>query len=280
MKKKVPFSPAEKLAAITLLLTVLLFQYATWLALIPLFLFLLLCVLAPFFPQWGFFLPVISKSITGNKGVALTFDDGPSPLSTPILLNVLERYNFKATFFVIGKKAVKYPDLIEDILAGGHTIANHSWQHDNLLMLRSKKRLKQDIKKTQEVLNRFGVQTLVFRPPVGITNPRLKSVLHSENLLTVTFTCRPFDRGNKKVTTLAERVLRKLKPGNIILLHDIAPETKDKAHIWQKEIETLFAHLQREPYEVEPLEALIGSPVMIPLEHNGARCAPYTGFVG
>jgi len=266
MKKKAPFSPAEKLAAITLLLTVLLFQKATWLAMIPLFLFLLLCVIAPFFPQWDFFLPVISKSITGNQGVALTFDDGPSPLSTPILLNLLERYNFKATFFIIGKKAEKYPDLVEDILAGGHTIANHSWQHDNLLMLRSQKRLKQDIRKTQEILYRFGVQTLVFRPPVGITSPRLKSVLQNEDLLTVTFSCRPFDRGNKRVTNLAERVLRKLNPGNIILLHDIAPETKDEAHIWQKEIETLFAHLQMEPYEVEPLEALIGSPVMIPLQ--------------
>ncbi|MEA3466741.1 MAG: polysaccharide deacetylase family protein [Thermodesulfobacteriota bacterium] len=260
------FSQAEKLAAITLLLAILLFQIAAWIALIPLFLFLLLYLMAPFFPQWEFFLPIISKSITDSKAVALTFDDGPSPLSTPFLLNVLDHFNFKATFFVIGKKAEKYPDLMADILAGGHTIANHSWQHDNLLMLRSKKRLEQDIKKTQDVLKSYGVQTLLFRPPVGITNPRLKSVLQNENLLTVTFSCRPFDRGNKIVTNLAERVLSRLKPGDIILLHDIAPETENKIHIWHNEIETLFADLQRSTYEVEPLETLIGSPVMIYIE--------------
>lgn len=266
MKRKTTFSQADKLAAITLLLAIPLFQVATWLAQIPLVLFLLLCFIAPFFPQWGFFLPIVSKSITKSKGVALTFDDGPSPLSTPILLNLLELYNFKATFFVIGKKAEKYPNLIADILAGGHTIGNHSWQHDNLLMLRSKKKLGQDIRKTQEVLNRFGIQTLVFRPPAGITNPRLKSVLQNENLLTVTFSCRPFDHGNKKITNLAERVLGRLKPGNIILLHDIAPTTKHNIAIWQKEIETLFTGLQSNIYEVQPLEALIGSPVMIPLQ--------------
>ena len=266
MKRKVTFSQADKLGAIAFLLAILLFQVASWLAQIPLVIFLLLCLVAPFFPQWGFFLPIISKSITNSKGVALTFDDGPSPFATPILLNLLERYNFKATFFVIGEKAEKYPDLIADILAGGHTVGNHSWQHDNLLMLRSKKTLEQDIRKTQEVLNRLGVQTFVFRPPIGITNPRLKSVLQNEDLLTVTFSCRPFDRGNQKIETLAKRVRHRLKPGNIILLHDIAPKTENKRPVWQKEIKTLFADLQRSAHEVEPLETLIGSQVMIRLQ--------------
>lgn len=260
---KTSYSQGDQIAVLSLLLAILLFPIATWIAIIPLVLFLLLCLIAPFFPRWGFFLPIISKSRTNSTAVSLTFDDGPSPFTTPFLLNLLDRYNLKATFFIIGEKAEKYPDLMVDILAGGHTVGNHSWQHDNLLMLRSRRKLGQDIRKTQEILNRFGVQAHVFRPPAGITNPRLKSILQKEKLLTVTFSCRPFDRGNTNVIHLADRVIRRLKPGNIILLHDNAPDTKEKKDSWKKEIETLFAALQKSSLEVQPLEMLIGSPVMI-----------------
>jgi peptidoglycan-N-acetylglucosamine deacetylase len=257
------FSQADKVAAISFLLAISLALLSPGLAQIPLFSFLLLCVIAPFCPQWGFFLPLISKSTTGSKGVALTFDDGPSPISTPILLHLLKTYNYKATFFVIGQKAKKHPGLIADIIADGHTIGNHSWQHDPLLMLRRSKKLRKDIRKTQEVIESCGVRSLVFRPPSGITNPRLKSVLHREQLLPVTFSCRAFDHGNKKISNLAQRISGKLMPGNIILLHDIAPETEDAARGWEKEIDILFSTLQRDKQEVLPLELLIGSKVML-----------------
>lgn len=258
----ISFSQADKLAAITFLITIPLFGVGSWLAPIPLILFLLLCLIAPFFPQWGFFLPIISKSVTANRAVALTFDDGPSQVSTPILLKLLKQHNYKATFFVIGKKAEKHPELMARILAGGHTIGNHSWQHDSLLMLKSKKRLQQDIRKTQQVLQNCGIRPLVFRPPAGATNPKLKSVLRDEGLQTVTFSCRPFDHGNKKITNLAKRVTSKLKPGDIILLHDIAPESEEELNIWQKEIDILFSELQKSSHEVQPLETLIGFPIM------------------
>jgi peptidoglycan/xylan/chitin deacetylase (PgdA/CDA1 family) len=241
---KISFSQAEKLAIILFLLAVPLYALAPMFAAIPLSLFLLCCLIAPFSPQWGFFLPIISKSKTGCKGVTLTFDDGPCPASTPILLDLLDRFHFQATFFVIGEQAEKYPNLIADILARGHTIGNHSWQHDNLLMLRSKNRLRQDIRKTQELLMNSGIRSFIFRPPAGITNPRLKSILEDEGLITVTFSCRAFDGGNKKIANLAERIIRKLKPGDIILLHD------------------LFSILDKNNYDVQPLETLINLPVM------------------
>lgn len=257
------FSQADKLSAIAFLLAIPLTAISPWLSLIPLLSFLLLCSIAPFCPQWGFFLPLINKSTTGSTGVALTFDDGPSPISTPILLRLLETYNYKATFFIIGQKAEKHPELIADIIASGHTIGNHSWEHDNLLMLRSRKRLREDIRKTQEVLDSCGVRPLVFRPPAGITNPRLKSALRDERLLAVTFSCRAFDHGNKKISNLCQRITRKLKPGNIILLHDIAPKAEDTVRDWEKEIDLLFATLQKQRQEVLPLELLIGSEVML-----------------
>ncbi|MBW6520334.1 MAG: polysaccharide deacetylase family protein [Desulfoarculaceae bacterium] len=255
-------SPAEKIGIMALLLAALLFVIDPRLATLPLILFLLLCLAAPFLPQSGFFLPVISRSVTGSKGVALTFDDGPSPASTPILLDLLARYQLRATFFVTGKKAARHPDLIADILSQGHTIGNHSWQHDNLLMLRSRKRLEQDIHQTQKVLQQSGIRALVFRPPIGISNPRLKQVLEEEGLVTVTFSCRIFDQGNRKITNLAQRILDRLKPGDIILLHDIAPEKEAAATCWRNELNTLFSSLQKESYDVQPLEKLIGQPVM------------------
>jgi len=257
------FSQAEKLAAVTFVLALFLFFLAPAYAQLPLLFFLILCFIAPFFPQWGFFLPVVSSGKTEHKAVALTFDDGPFPSSTPVLLQLLKKYNYKATFFVVGNKAKKHPRLITDIVADGHTIGNHSWCHDSLLMLRSRKNLRQDIEKTQKILAESGVRPLVFRPPAGITNPRLKSVLFKEKLMAVTFSCRAFDHGNRKISNLAERILRRLKPGDIILLHDIPPEQPNKFKEWEKEIHTLFSTLQKNHQEVVPLEQLIGSEVML-----------------
>ncbi len=256
-------SPAEKIGFVAFLLAALLFFIGPWFAaILSLLLFLLLCLAAPFFPQHGIFLPIISRSISGSRGVALTFDDGPSPTSTPILLKLLARYKLQATFFVIGEKAAQYPELIADIINQGHSIGNHSWQHDNLLMLRSRKKLQQDIHRTQVILQQYGIQPLLFRPPAGITNPRLKRVLHDEGLLAVTFSCRPFDQGNKKISNLAKRILHKLKEGDIILLHDLGPETKSAEAQWENELNSLFDSLQTNHYNVQPLETLIDHPVM------------------
>lgn len=261
--RKGSLSPAEKSGIVAFLLAALLFFIDPRLTTLPLCLFLLLCLAAPFLPQFGFFLPIISRSATGSKGVALTFDDGPSPSSTPIVLKLLARYQLKATFFVIGEKAARHPELIADILSRGHSIGNHSWRHDNLLMLRSRKRLEQDIHQTQKVLKQSGIQALTFRPPAGISNPRLKQVLVDEDLLTVTFSCRVFDQGNRKIENMAQRVLHKLKAGDILLLHDITPGEEEMATYWKNELNTLFSALQQGSYDVQPLERLIGQPVMI-----------------
>jgi len=227
------------------------------------FLFLFCCLVAPFCPRWGFFLPIISRAKSGTTAVALTFDDGPSPDSTPLILKLLKDYNFTATFFVIGKRAERYPELIQDILAAGHTIGNHSWKHDNLLMLRSKKTLSEDIAKSQRLLLSHGLRPYFFRPPAGISNPRLKTVLEENKLKMLTFSCRAFDGGNKKLENLAGRILERLQPGNIILLHDIFPKTENAVKSLQKELTMLFAGLAEGRYDVQCLENLIGMPVMV-----------------
>jgi len=261
---KTPFSLGEKIGVLSLLLALLLFFVTPSLAALPLIVFLILCFGAPFFPGFSFYLPVISRGRAGVKEIALTFDDGPSPLSTPVLLELLARHNLYATFFVIGEKAAEYPELIESILDQGHTIGNHSWSHDYFLMLRSPKRIQKDIHKSQELFKQYGVKPLVFRPPVGITGARLGKVLAGEGMVTVNYSCRAFDRGNRNIRNLAEKILGCVKPGAIIMLHDVPQYEKALQEYWEKELDHLFGTLKKR-YTVAPLELLIERPVMMVL---------------
>ncbi len=258
---KTYYSAAEKIGIIALGSAGLLLFVNLFLAVVPLVLFLALCFCAPFFPQYSFFLPVISRGQPGTEFIALTFDDGPSPASTPVLLELLARYKLQATFFVVGEKAAKYPELIAAILEKGHTIGNHSWNHDRFLMLRSWKTVRQDIHATQKILLTYGIQPLVFRPPVGIIGPRLVKVLAEEGLVTVTFSCRAFDRGNRNIRNLAGHILARLQPGNIIMLHDLPPHQQELADYWQKELDSLL-HALVQNYSIVSLEQVIGRPVM------------------
>jgi len=258
---KKSFSLAEITGVIALVLAFLLVFVDFVLAVLPLGLFVVLCLGAVFFPGFGFFLPVISRGKRDARSIALTFDDGPSPVSTPLILDLLARHNLQATFFVIGEKAAQYPGLIGRILAEGHTIGNHSWNHDSFLMLRSERKLRQDIHRTQEILKKFGIQPLVFRPPVGITNSRLGKVLVAEGLLAIMFSCRACDRGNRNVHDLSGKILRRLQPGHIIMLHDLPPYQDNMSGCWQHELAHLFAILEKK-FDTVPLEQLIGCPIM------------------
>lgn len=264
-KYKTAFSIAETTGIVSLGAAGLLFFVHPLSALAVLVLFLVLCCCAPFFPQCSFFLPVISRGRAGSRTIALTFDDGPSPESTPVLLRLLARHQLPATFFVVGEKAARYPQLIAKILAQGHTIGNHSYRHDNLLALRSSMAIERDIAATQETLQTYGVRPLVFRPPVGITSPRLIGALTTTGLITVTFSCRAFDRGNRNIVNLAGKILDRLQPGHIIMLHDLPPRRKDLLSSWQKELDHLFLTLTKN-YEIAALEQVIGRPVMAIIE--------------
>jgi len=259
--RKRTFVCAEKCGLMAIAAALLLSWFSPWLAVAPLGLFLLLCFVAPFMPTWGFFLPVISRGNSATGGVALTFDDGPSPFSTPIILELLARYRLPATFFVIGEKAAAYPELVQEIVERGHSIGNHSWRHDYFLMMRTTGRLREDIRKSQDAFRKWSIEPLVFRPPVGITAPRLAVVLAEHDLVTVNYSCRAFDRGNRDIDNLAVRILRRLRPGDIIMLHDLPFNQRTKTEYWMSELDRLLAALAKN-HNVVSLEELIGRPVM------------------
>jgi peptidoglycan/xylan/chitin deacetylase (PgdA/CDA1 family) len=252
---------AERTGGAALLAALLLFFWYPLAAVVPLALFLLLCCVAPFLPGFGFFLPVISRGLPVGANVALSFDDGPSPESTPVLLDLLARHKLPATFFVVGRQAEQYPELIAAILEQGHTIGNHSLRHDYFLMVRSVDTVHQDLRQTQEILAQQGIRPHVFRPPAGITSPRLHAALQREGLYAVNYSCRAWDRGNRNLLDLAAKILRRLRPGDIIMLHDLPPFQPEFAGYWRYELDQLFAALAAD-FQVVPLEELIGRPVM------------------
>ncbi len=249
----------------------LLISFDALLATIPLALFLCLCLIAPFMPRFSFFVPIISRGRSGLKAVALTFDDGPDPQTTPLLLELLKQFNAPATFFVTGRKARRHADLIRQILVQGHTIGNHTFHHDNFLMLKSSKNLMHEIKAAQEALAAFGIRPLAFRPPVGITNPRLSRVLSQLNLFTVNFSRRPRDLGNRRVRHLSVRILSSVKPDDIILLHDVTPPKAALLDDWLEEIERLLTGLKNQGLDIAPLSGLIERNVMLNLNDQGSH---------
>lgn len=253
--------PAEKCGLLALVLAGMLFFLCRYCALVPLVLFLLFCAIAPFLPSVSFFLPIVSRARSRERGVVLTFDDGPDPVSTLIILELLSQYDLTATFFVVGVRAARYPELIQEILDQGHTIGNHSWDHDYALMLRSPATLDYNIRKTQNLLEQQGIIPRIFRPPMGITGSRLGRVLERQNLLAVNYSCRALDRGNRQVMNLSSKVLKRLRPGDIIMLHDLPPIPIDNMDTWRQELERLFESLSNN-YTVEPLAKAIGRPVM------------------
>lgn len=233
------------------------------LSLIPLSTFIALCAIAPFLPRFSFFLPIISSGNSGKLAVAITFDDGPDPVSTPALLELLSRHKIFATFFVTGKEASEHPELIKEILAQGHTLGNHSYNHDNLIMLKSSKALVKEIESAQDILAKFGITPLAFRPPVGITNPRLGKVLDKSGMYNLNFSCRAIDGGNRWIKKLSERILKRVHPDAIIALHDVKPRDNTLFSYWLNEIDLIFSGIREKGLAILPLSELIGRPVML-----------------
>ena len=259
------WTPAQRWALIALICAVLLLMAAPSLALLPVGAYAGVCFLAPFFPHWSWYLPIVSRGERHSRdarAVALTFDDGPDPRATPMLLNLLDKHGVKATFFLLGRRAIRHPEIVDAILAAGHTVGNHSYSHDLTLMLRSSKSLSADIEAMQKLLAGHGIRPRAFRPPVGITNPMLGTVLRRLGLFAINFSRRGYDMGNRRLDNLAAKLLQRTEPGDILLLHDTAPPEKADLGIWLAEVETLLEGLQKRGLTVAPLESLIGREVM------------------
>ncbi|HOE33391.1 MAG TPA: polysaccharide deacetylase family protein [Smithella sp.] len=264
MKKKLSSAnPAEMTGVILLLAAAVIFFFHPLAAAAVALFYIVLCVAASFFPQSSFYLPVISRGRTGRNVVALTFDDGPAEPTTRRILDLLDRYSVKATFFVSGVNALKHPDIVREIIRRGHTVGNHSFHHNPFLMLGSYRYLYNEVSKAQDILKDRGVNTLIFRPPVGIINPKLPSVLDKLGMVCVTFSCRGGDFGNRRIKNLSSRILHSVKADDILLLHDALPRGGGNQAVLLIEIEKILRGLKKQGLNVVPLADLIGRHVSI-----------------
>ncbi|MBD9355842.1 polysaccharide deacetylase family protein [Methylomonas albis] len=153
--------------------------------------------------------------------IAITIDDGPDPDITPVVLDLLDSYNAKATFFCIAAKAQLYPDLCRDIVKRGHTVENHSMRHQYHLPFLLLKGWLAELNAAQDALTEVtGIRPRFFRPPVGLRNPFLDPVLNRLDLQLASWTRRGFDTVERNPQVVLTKLLKDLKAGDILLLHD------------------------------------------------------------
>ena len=158
--------------------------------------------------------------------IALTFDDGPHPEFTPMVLELLQKFDAKATFFLIGKNVEKYPDLVKDIVNKGHIIGNHSYKHSNNYGFLSTNSLISDLNKNKQLIyDTVGLKMKFFRPPFGVTNPKITKAILSLKLKTFGWSIRTYDTTAKKTEVIVSRVKAKLKKGEVILMHDTSKKS-------------------------------------------------------
>lgn len=172
----------------------------------------------------GMFVDAAWRGPTGARGVALTFDDGPSPEHTPRVLDMLEEAGVKATFFLIGRKVDAHPEVARDIVARGHAVGVHGYTHDRFLSLRSPSTVRADLLRAIEAVQRAtGERPWMFRPPIGATSPRLAKAVDDLGLTVVGWSARALDGiASARAEAVAARVVPRLRDGAIVLMHDAA----------------------------------------------------------
>lgn len=164
--------------------------------------------------------PVISRFATDRREVWLTIDDGPDPVDTPRLIEVLAEFEMRATFFVIGAQAARHPDLIQALLAAGHEVAHHTQTHPlRSFWAAGPARTRREIDDGLQTLHALGVRPRCFRAPAGIKSVWLHPVLQRRGLTCIGWTRRGLEGWSRAPEDVAARVTARLQPGAILLLH-------------------------------------------------------------
>jgi peptidoglycan/xylan/chitin deacetylase (PgdA/CDA1 family) len=154
-------------------------------------------------------------------GVAITIDDGPDPDVTPRVLELLEGYEARASFFCIGERVLRYPDLAQEIVRRGHVIENHSQRHRHNFSLLGPRGMNSEVSQAQESIYRVtGSSPQFFRAPAGLRNPFLDPVLTRLKLRLASWTRRGFDTVSADTEAVFRRLANPLQAGDILLLHD------------------------------------------------------------
>jgi len=185
-----------------------------------------------------------------EKKIALTFDDGPNE-NTLEILKVLAKHQAKAAFFCIGKNIEAHPEILKKIVADGHIVANHSYSHSHFIDFYRKDRMIRELTATDAIIEKLtGKKVRFFRPPYGVTNPSIRRALEVTKHKTIGWNIRSLDGiiSNKKI--ILNRIVKRISPGAIVLLHDTKSETVNV-------LEQLLLIAAEKKYEIVSIEQLL-----------------------
>lgn len=164
--------------------------------------------------------PVLGELPSDGKRVSLTFDDGPNPDATPRVLDALAKHGVKATFFVLGAHAERWPELVHRVLEEGHQIGNHGYFHRKL-HLKSPAYVKRDIILGKRAIERAGgPPPRFFRAPHGFRSPWVTAIARSLGERTIGWSLGVWDSDRPGVQAIVDRTIQGTRSGSIVLLHD------------------------------------------------------------
>ncbi len=196
----------------------------------------------------------VSKKV--NK-IALTFDDGPDPELTPDILAVLKKHDIKATFFVVGVHAEKYPDMVKKCFDEGHTIANHDLSHSIFSNFRITAPLVRDISKARQIIQTIiEKETLLYRPPVGLMNSHTLKALRRLGMFCIGWSRSAGDAGNRRLNKIRQ-INSLAETGQVVMMHDYLPKPQYKQEIINQ-IEQLCTSLKEQNIETVTVDELFG----------------------
>lgn len=206
---------------------------------------------------WQPFGKLVTNINTKSKVVALTYDDGPHPINTIKLLDIFQKLQVKATFFVVGKQIEQHPEIVKDILAQGHELGNHSYSHLPMIF-RKPSFIKSEINRTDRLLRQLGAdQDIHFRSPFGLKRFVLSFVLARSRKKNILWNLDPKDYMATNPESIENYVLEHIQPGSIILLHDGGGDRSSTV----KATEFLIQNLRSRGYEFLTVSELIGLKV-------------------
>lgn len=215
--------------------------------------FIVILLLVFFYGSYSIRNSFYVKSLCGirteKRIVSISFDDGIDAIQTPKVLDVLRDFKVKATFFIIGSKVEGNEKILKRIVYEGHQIGNHSFSHKSTFPLLSYKNMLIDVNKTKEILDEYA-ETKFFRPPFGVTNPTIARVISQLGYISIGWNIRSLDTQNTDIYKVYNRILRRVKGGDIILLHDRLTHSEEL-------LRKLLIFLRDNSYVVVSLDELI-----------------------
>lgn len=185
-----------------------------------------------------------------EKKIAITFDDGPHPI-TPRILDLLKEFEAQAAFFCIGKNIQSHPEIMQRMVDEGHIVGNHSFSHSPMFDFFGKEKVAEEIRQTDALIEKYtDSKPKFFRPPYGVTNPAIRKALEVTYHKVIGWNIRSLDGKLKDEDVIFNRIEQRISPGGIILLHDTSEHSANV-------LERLLVALRDKKYKVVSLEELL-----------------------